>query len=127
MQDVAAIGSLYWNQSNSKIQALVEVLLELSARFQRGALSGRSDQVFQYVNSTSYLGYVAAARHSSVRGAIDRYRELVAAAKQEGLRVPEPLRLDDFFKGSVGEYWNPHHYPIWSWAKSDRLVVCPGV
>ncbi len=125
MKEVAAIGSLYWNQNNTKIRALVELLLELSVRSRRGGLSGRTQQVFEYVNGTSYLGYVVQARHSSARAAIDRYRELLNVAEEEGLPVPKPLGHEDSLSGSVGKYWNPYHYPIWSWPKSKRPVGAP--
>ncbi|MFI5090336.1 MAG: ATP-binding protein [Terriglobales bacterium] len=125
MHHVAAIGSLYWNQNNAKIRALVEVLLELAVRSRRRSLSARTQQVLEYVNSTSYLGYIAPARHSGTRAAIDRYRELIAAAAQEGLSVPSPLGVEDCFPGSVGKYWNPYHYPLRSWAESKRPVGDP--
>ena len=125
MNEVAALGSLYWNQNNTKIRALVELLLELSVRSRRGSLSGRAQQVFQYVNSTSFLGFVVQARHSGVRAAIDRYRELLDIAEKEGLPVPKPLGHEDFLPGSVGKYWNPYHYPISSWPKSTRPVGAP--
>jgi hypothetical protein len=125
MEEVAAIGSLYWNQNNTKIRALVEVLLELSVRSRRGGLSGRAQQVFQYVNSTSYLGYTVQARRSGSRAAIGRYRKLIDMAEQEGLPVPKPLGNEDFLPGSVGRYWNPYHYPISSWSKSKRPVGAP--
>jgi hypothetical protein len=125
MQSVAAIGSLYWNQNNTKIRALVGLLLELSVRSRRGDLSGKAEQAFQFVNGTSYLGYLVQARHSDVRAAIDRYRKLLAVAEEEGLPVSKPLEHEDFLPGSVGEYWNPYHYPIWSWSKSERPVGAP--
>jgi hypothetical protein len=125
MKEVAAVGSLYWNQNNMKIRALVEVLLGLAVRYQRGELSERAQKVFDYVNSTSYLGYIVRARHSRARAAIDRFRELLDVADTEGLRVPKPLGHEDFLPGSVGKYWNPYHYPISSWAKSARAVGVP--
>lgn len=125
MDSVAPIGSLYWNQNNTKIRALVGLLLELSVRSQSGSLSRKSQQIFQYVNDTSYLGYVVQARHSGVRAAIDRYRKLLDAAEIEGLPIPAPLEHEDFLPGSVDKYWNPYHYPIWSWAKSTRPVGAP--
>jgi hypothetical protein len=125
MESVAAIGSIYWNQTNPKIRFLVEALLELAQRFQRGELSGPSQKAFEYLNSTSYLGYIVPARHSSRRAAIDRYRELITIAKQEGIPAPSPLEPDDFLPGSVGKYWNPYHYPIMSWSKSEKPVGAP--
>jgi hypothetical protein len=125
MQEVAAIGSLYWNQSNTKIQALVEMLLELSVRRRAGSLSARTQRIVDYVNDSSYLDYSVLARHSNVRTAIDRYRELVTAAREAHLAVPEPLCKEDFLEGSVGKYWNPYHYPIESWSKSKRAVGVP--
>ena len=125
MQDVAGMGSLYWNQNNPKIRALVELLLDLSVRFRRGGLSGRAQEAFQYFNGTSYLGYVAPARRSGFRAAVGRYRELLAVAKDEGLPVPKALEREDFFPGSVGKYCNPYHYPIRSWSESERPVGTP--
>jgi len=122
MQEFAAVGSLYWNQRNTKIRALLEMLLELSVRRQRGGLSGRSQHVLQYVNNPSYLGYSVPARHSGPRAAIHRYRELVVVAREERLPAPEPLCEEDFLAGSVGKYGNPYHYPIESWSESHRPV-----
>jgi histidine kinase/DNA gyrase B/HSP90-like ATPase len=71
MDQLAAIGSLYWNQNNTKIRALVDLLLELSVRSRSACLSGRTEKVFQYVNDTSYLGYTIHTRHSGSRAAIE--------------------------------------------------------
>lgn len=125
MQTIAAIGSLYWNQNNEKIQALVEVLLELSVRYSQGGLSARARRLFGHLNDVSYLRYVVRARHSEHRGAIDRYRRLLEVAKNEGFRVPKALELEDFLLRSVGKYWNPYHYPTGSWSKSERPVGVP--
>ncbi len=123
MESVAAIGSLYWNQNNATIRRVVEVLLELAERFWRGTLSAPSQRAFEYLNGTAYLGYVAPARHSGSRAAIDRYRELLVLAKQEGIPTPSPLGPEDFLAGSVGKYWNPYHYPIGSWGETDEPMV----
>jgi len=125
MNDVAAIGSLYWNQNNKKIQHLVEFLLEFSDRLRRGQVSGRTQQIFDHVNDASYLGYVVGARRSSFRAAIGRYEELLKAVKQDGFTVPDPITQKDFFPDSVGEYRNPYHYPIWSWVKSKTPIGTP--
>jgi Histidine kinase-, DNA gyrase B-, and HSP90-like ATPase len=121
MEHIAAIGSLYWNQANPKIQALVGMLLELATRSRRHTISGRTQQLFGYINSTSYLGYAVSSRHSNQRVAIDRYNELITAAKTEGLSAPAPLTESDFLPGSVGKYWNPYHYPIGSWQQSPGV------
>jgi hypothetical protein len=125
MREVAAIGSLYWNQNNIKIRAIVELLLELSIRHRRGGLPVQASKIFEYVNSSAYLGYKIHARHSSPRAAIDRYHKLIDVAEDVGLPVRECLEYEDFLPGSVGEYWNPYHYPIWSWESSKRPVGAP--
>jgi len=127
MEDVAAIGSLYWNQNNAKIRALVEFLVEVSVRFRSGGLSGPARRAFHHVNSTSYLGYIVPSRHSGARAAIERFRELLGIAAEEGLAVPKPLGPEDFLPASVGKYWNPYGYPVWSWEKSKRPVGVPWV
>ena len=125
MKEIAAVGSLYWNQNNTRIQALVEILIELSLRYVQGGRATEARRIFQYANSHSYLGYVVPARHSGVRAAIGRYSRLLAVAADAGLAVPKPLAKEDFLPGSVGDYWNPYHYPIQSWAKSQRPVGTP--
>ncbi len=125
MDQIAAIGSIYWNQDNLKVRNIVETLLRLSENVRHGTLSGPSHNEFAYLSSSDFLGYVVPSRHSSLRHAVERHRGLLVIAAREGLCSPVPLDVDDFLPGSVGKYWNPYHYPIQTWSTAEKPVGEP--
>jgi hypothetical protein len=98
MNSVAAIGSLYWNQANTKIQALVEFLLQLSIKYSERVLHPRIRRAFDLATDAAYLGYAVAARHSDFKAAIGRYSSVLNSAAEEGMAVPAPLIESDFYQ-----------------------------
>ncbi len=128
MNDVAAVGNLYWNQNNLHIRPLVETLLQLAVRFQAGNLSGKNRQAFRHLNSTDYLGFFSkAARYSDARNAIDRYRELINIAKDEGITPPNALGPEDFLAGSIGDRSRSAIDLVSLWSKSKTPVGTPWI